>query len=113
MQEEALQVPEQEPAGAVERGLASSQSWHDLLQGGQMVVYQDRVGGVVYAPRVSKCQEFLKPKQLSNKNDKHHEMQLPHLPPTCSVGARSQQNFLAGQPGAAPCLGQNTVLSLL
>lgn len=31
MEEKALQVAEQEPARAAERGLASSQSWHDLL----------------------------------------------------------------------------------
>lgn len=78
--------------------------------------YQDRVGGVLYAPRVSKCQEFLKPKQLSNKNDKSHKMQLSHLSPTSRIGTMSQQNFLVEQLGAAPGLGhsrqQKTVLSL-
>lgn len=44
---------------------------------------------------VTQCHEFLKPKQLSNKNDTHHKMQLPHLPPTSSVGTMSQQSSLA------------------
>lgn len=34
MQEKALQMPEQEPSRVAEHGLASSQSWHDLLKGG-------------------------------------------------------------------------------
>lgn len=60
------------------------------------------------------AQEFLTPKQLSKENDKSHEMQLSHLPPTPRIGTMSQQNFLVEQLGAAPCLGysrqQKTVL---
>lgn len=56
---------------------------------------------------ITQCQEFLKPKQLSSKNDKHHKMPLPHLPPTSSVGTMSQQSSLAEQPGTALCRGHS------
>lgn len=61
MQERALQVPEQEPARAAEHGLASSRSWQDLSQGGQVVVTKTEwVGCYNPAPRVSKTQTVVK-----------------------------------------------------